>query len=120
MKKAKGKIEKFNITRKQIERLKRDIADIERWRGDAYENDDEVGRAVQDIKVVLSTMIYGDTNETCPHCDMDHEINRIDFPCPSCGKTLVACSLCSQDYNGGCGKCPDGTSKNFDLSLDMI
>lgn len=105
----------MNITKKQVMRLISDLKQIERWRGDAYENDDEVGMAMQDMKVLISTLCHGDTVEVCPHCDTEQEINKVDDPCPNCGEPLIACSLCTMKYNKGCSKCPDGTSKNFDM-----
>ena len=108
----------YTITKEDVKRFKSNIAQIENWRGDAYCNDDEVGMAIQDLKMMFACMIYGDVTEVCPHCDTEQEINKPCDPCPSCGETLVACAMCTMEYADGCAGCPDGTSKNFDIALD--
>ena len=110
--------DEFIVPKEKILRFKKALEDIERWRGEAYENDDEVGMAMQEMKMLLSTIVYGDTTEVCPHCDHEQEINEVDAPCPECGKTLIACSMCTMEYGDGCGECPDGTSKMFDIKMD--
>ncbi len=41
------------MTRLDIRIIERAIADIENWKGMAYEEDDEVGNAIEAIKEVL-------------------------------------------------------------------
>lgn len=108
---------KYEITPEQLKRFKTNLDDIERWRGEAYQNDDEVGVAMQDLKTMLSTIVYGDTTEVCPHCEEEQETNKPNSPCPNCGKTLIACSMCTMEYADGCAGCTDGTSKNYDVEL---
>ena len=52
--------------------------------------------------------------------DQEHEINKVNHPCPSCGEPLIACSMCTMEYSDGCGGCPDGTSKNYDVDIDKL
>jgi DNA phosphorothioation-dependent restriction protein DptG len=112
--------DRYTITEEDVKRFKNNIKQIERWRGEAYENDDEVGSAIQDLKTMFSCMIYGDVTEVCPHCDQEQEINQIDAPCPNCGETLIACAMCTMEYADGCEGCPDGTAKNYDVKLDYF
>lgn len=110
----------MNITKKQVMSLINELKQIEVYRGEAYQNDDDIGYAMQNIKALISTVCHGEAIEVCPHCDSEQEISTVNDPCPKCGKTLIACSLCNMEYKGGCGGCPDGTSKNFDMDWFQI
>jgi len=108
----------MEITTKNLQRFKQALADIEHWKGDAYQNNDEVDRAMRELKTILSTTIYGMATELCPHCDTEQEVDKGYQDCPNCGKELVGCSLCCNHDH--CELCPDGTDDNFDMDLSDI
>lgn len=114
------KAKKYTVTGKDLARWKQNLIAIEAWRGDAYCNDDEVGMAMQDMKTFLSTLVYGEATETCPHCETEVETTKHITECPNCGKVLVACSMCTMEYANGCAGCPDGECTNYDVDISEL
>jgi len=113
------KSEEFKITREQMLELKKSLQRIENWKGDAYQQDDEVDNAMQDIKTLLSIAVYGEFTEWCPHCESEQECSKQIQDCPACGKVLVGCAMCCnqmKDGPYGCKTCGDG--KNYDLDIN--
>ena len=96
---------------------------IENWKGDAYQQNDEVDIGMRNIKTRLSVLIHGESTEVCPHCDVEQEISESIQPCGNCGKPLVGCSMCcngGRDDVFGCSGCKDGTDANYDIALTDI
>ena len=51
-----------------------------------------------------------ESTEWCPHCDTEQTVTKIVQPCPNCGKSLVACSMCLIVEAGlNCGECENGS-----------
>jgi len=114
---------KFTINGDHINQFKKSLQEIERWKGDAYQQDDEVDNAMQDIKTLLSVIVYGEFTEWCPHCENEQEVSKQIQDCPECGKVLVGCAMCSnqmKDGPFGCKTCTDGTSRNYDIDISEL
>lgn len=113
----------FTISVEQIDDFKKQLKAIENWKGDAYQQNDEVDIGMRNIKTILSMIVHGKSTEVCPHCDTEQKITKSLQPCKKCKKPLVGCSMCSnggRDDKFGCADCPDGTDTNYDVSLDDI
>jgi hypothetical protein len=112
------------FTSKRVRELIKHLKIIEKYRGESYENDDDIGIAMQEIKVLIATSCHGDCVEWCSHCEQEQEINKVADPCPNCGETLVACNLCTgcQDdqkpYRGGCAGCENAS--HFDMDWFQV
>jgi hypothetical protein len=96
------------------------LKNIEKWKGDAYSQDDEVDQAMTELKMIALNTIYGYPNEVCPHCENQSVINRPFSPCPKCGKILVACTMCSvPDSKDSCKGCREGSKMRIDIDFDL-
>jgi len=108
----------FTLTQVDIARIKSNLLQIERWRGDAYCNDDDIGRAMQELKTMMSCLVYGNYNEECPECGEQIDSNLTESVCPNCKEEVLACSMCTMVYDGGCGGCVAGN--HYDVDIDLL
>ena len=116
------KAKKYTVTDTDLKRMKKNLMSIEAWRGSAYENDDEVGVAMQDMKTFLSMLVYGDLTEVCPHCEDEIEVKKPLQDCSNCGKLLLACGMCTMEYADGCAGQDEelGWCKNYDVDISEL
>lgn len=95
----------------RVKIIREAIKDIEIWKGDAYQQDDEVDRALNTIKLALADGV----NESCPHCEEDSVVLNPYGDCPHCKKQLIACAIC--DVND-CDTCKHGC--NMTINTDEV
>ena len=107
-----------NANKDKMIRIINQLKYIEKWKGDAYQQNDDIDQAMTEIKMIALNTIYGYPTEPCSHCDKESIIKEPFGKCPKCGKILVACSMCSvPDSKRSCKGCIDGSKMDIDINF---
>lgn len=88
------------MEKEKIMRILGEIDNIELWEGDAYQGwasshgQDEIGMAVQNIKLMCLSEMYGAGTTACPHCGAEVEGDSVVLRCGECGNRMYHCNMC--------------------------
>ena len=109
--------------KEKMTRIINQLKYIEKWKGDAYQQNDDVDQAVTEIKMIALNTIYGYPTETCPYCGKESIIKEPFGKCPKCGEIIVACTMCNvpnlKGEKGSCKGCKDGSKMKIDIDFDI-
>ena len=98
------------ITEETAERILKEVDNIENWKGSAYQSwssdlgNDEVGSAIENIKLLCLSAMFGEGSTTCQYCEAEVYGSESNIVCPDCGQTIKHCNMC----DGGANQCAPG------------